>query len=63
MRVGMTELEAAARAINAEPWEPPPGMAKRQCSECRYFFAAPIASTERLCPDCAADRRGAGDLP
>ena len=41
----MTEEEATARAVNAEPWEPPPGMVKRQCPECRYFFAtAPLAS-------------------
>ena len=39
-RIGW-EDEVASRAINAEPWEPMPGMAKRQCSWCRYFFAAP----------------------
>ncbi len=25
------ELEAEARAINAKPWEPLPGITKRQC--------------------------------
>jgi hypothetical protein len=35
----MKAEEAEARAINAQPWEPPPGMVKRQCPECRYFFA------------------------
>jgi hypothetical protein len=30
------ELEATARVVNAEPWEPLAGMMKRQCSECRY---------------------------
>lgn len=34
------ELEAEARAINATDWEPLPGMGKRQCPECSYFFAA-----------------------
>jgi hypothetical protein len=63
MRDGMTELEAAARAINAEPWEPPPGMTKRQCQRCRYFFAAPIADKGALCPDCAAERGERSDLP
>jgi hypothetical protein len=38
----MTDEEADARAVNAEPWEPPPGMVKQQCRECRYFFAAPV---------------------
>jgi hypothetical protein len=40
------------RAINAEPWEPLPGMVKRQCDWCRYFFAAPADSHEPRCPDC-----------
>ena len=45
--------EAVVRAINAEPWEPPlPGMVKRQCPVCHYFFAAPIGSEEPRCPDC-----------
>ena len=35
------DKEAEARRINAQPWEPPPGMVKRQCQHCRYFFAAP----------------------
>ena len=45
--------EAASRAINAQPWEPPPGMLKRQCPECRYWFAADPTNGERRCPDCA----------
>jgi hypothetical protein len=32
------ELEEGARAINATSWEPPPGMVKKRCSQCRYFF-------------------------
>ena len=52
----MEDEEADARAINAQPWEPPPGMVKRQCPHCRYFFAAPSIEPEAvlLCPDCAA---------
>ena len=47
--------EAEARAINAEPWDPLPGMVKRQCTGCRYLFAVSItAAPEPLrCPDCA----------
>jgi hypothetical protein len=52
LRGGRASEEAAARAINAEPWEPLPGMTKAQCPKCCYFFAAPIASTTLLCPDC-----------
>jgi hypothetical protein len=50
------EDEASSRAINAQPWESPPGMLKRQCPNCRYFFAAPAIEPEAvlLCPDCAA---------
>jgi hypothetical protein len=48
------EAEATARAINAQPWEPILGMVKRQCPECRYFFASPVDNTERRCADCAA---------
>ena len=46
----MEDAEADARAINAQPWEPPPGMVKRQCPHCRYFFAARPADTALLCP-------------
>ena len=49
------EDEATTRAINAQPWEPPPGMVKRQCPDCRYWFAAPVnrAALEPRCVDCA----------
>jgi hypothetical protein len=49
---GFASQEAAARAINAEPWEPLPGTLKRQCPGCRYWFAAPARSQEPRCPDC-----------
>jgi hypothetical protein len=47
--------EARARAINAEPWEPLPGMIKLRCRDCGYWFAAPAAGAKR-CPDCARSR-------
>jgi hypothetical protein len=50
LRGGLASEEAAARAINAEPWDPLPGMVKQQCPECRYFFATPVATTALLCP-------------
>jgi hypothetical protein len=46
---GLEHEEASARAVNAEPWEPMPGMVKRQCPKCRYFFAAPPAAEEPRC--------------
>jgi|HubBroStandDraft_6_1064221.scaffolds.fasta_scaffold1839215_1 hypothetical protein len=52
-RGGLASEEATARATNAEPWEPLPGMVK--CPACRYFFAAPVAATSLLCPDCASE--------
>jgi hypothetical protein len=50
-RLGWTD-EATSRAVNAQPWEPPPGMVKRQCAWCRYFFAARPDAEELRCPDC-----------
>jgi hypothetical protein len=49
---GFAHAEAAARAINAEPWEPLPGMVKRQCPGCRYWFATRPDSLEPRCQDC-----------
>ena len=50
------ELEAEARAINATDWEPPPGMVKKRCSQCCYWFAVLGAKAEATsrCPDCAS---------
>jgi hypothetical protein len=45
------DKDAEARRINVQPWDPPPGMIKRQCPECRYFFAAPEGVAP---PDCMA---------
>jgi hypothetical protein len=55
-RDGTTAAEAEARAVNAEQWEPMPGMVKRQCPRCRYFFAAPATAPPRPhCPDCVQE--------
>jgi hypothetical protein len=48
--------KAEARRINAEPWEPLPGMVKLRCIECHYWFAAREPATDR-CPDCAILQR------
>jgi hypothetical protein len=45
------------RAVNAAPWEPLPGMEKRECPMCLYFFAATRGSNEPRCPDCAEKPR------
>ena len=43
----MDELdEATARAINAQPWDPLPGMLKRRCLRCRYVFALRLEEAE-----------------
>jgi hypothetical protein len=46
------DAETLARAVNAEPWEPMPGMVKRRCLRCGYLFAVKAAATG-TCPDCA----------
>jgi hypothetical protein len=48
---GLEHEEASARRINAQPWEPLPGMVKRRCGRCRYWFAAKDVGADR-CPDC-----------
>ncbi len=50
----MTDPEVLARAINAEPWDPPPGMVKKRCSACLYLFAVLVEEAEATsrCPDC-----------
>jgi hypothetical protein len=48
--------DAAARVINAQPWEPLPGMVKRRCIDCHFWFAARYLATKR-CPNCAATER------
>jgi len=53
----LTNEETATRAINAQPWKPLPGMIKRQCPECRYWFATWPSTKEERCKDCANDGR------
>jgi rubrerythrin len=45
--------DAAARVVNAQPWEPLPGMLKLRCIDCHFWFAARDPAIER-CPNCAA---------
>jgi hypothetical protein len=40
------ELKQEARAINATDWQPPPGMVKKRCSQCHYWFAVLAAEAE-----------------
>jgi len=49
------ELELEARAVNATDWEPLPGMVKKRCLRCYYWFAvrAEEAAETATCPDCA----------
>jgi hypothetical protein len=42
--------------MNAQPWQPLPGMVKKRCTGCHYWFAARDPATER-CPDCLATER------
>jgi hypothetical protein len=60
LRGALARAEAAARAVNVEPWAPPPGMERRLCRRCRYWFAAAEGSQDIiLCPTCARSRRPA----
>jgi hypothetical protein len=40
------ELEQEARAVNAMPWEPLPGMVKKRCLRCHYWFAVKAEEAE-----------------
>ena len=61
---GITKAERVARAINAQPWDPPPGLAKRECPQCRYLFAALPDSEELRCRDCVGlSKRTASAVP
>ena len=50
------ELEAEARLVNASEWEPMPGMVKKRCARCHYWFAVRVTDAEATswCPDCAS---------
>jgi nucleoid DNA-binding protein len=45
---GFANEEAAARAVNAEPWDPMPGMVRRECPECRYCSPEPAVTKAEL---------------
>jgi hypothetical protein len=45
-------LGAEVLLSNAEPRKPLPGMAKKRCSRCHYWFAATEAEATSRCPDC-----------
>ena len=49
---GINDEEREARRLNAEPWEPLPGMTKRRCEVCDYWFATPRTAPKAKCPDC-----------
>lgn len=49
--------ESYARAINAEPWEPLPGMVKRRCASCDYLYASPADERTAICPECVKLQR------
>jgi len=51
------ENEAITRAINAEPWQPPPGMVKLQCLDCRFWFATADLRLMPRCVDCESQRQ------
>jgi len=55
---GQTATGDAARATNATPWEPPPGMVKRWCRRCGYAYAAANRPSPAICPSCTARLRG-----
>ena len=37
----MANTKPAARAINVEPWEPPPGTVKKRCTRCPLLLRRP----------------------
>lgn len=50
-KLGMRQ-RVSARAENERNWEPMPGMVKRRCGACDYWFATPINDPQAVCPDC-----------
>ncbi len=50
------ELEQEARAIDATDWQPLPGMVRKRCSQCRYYWLAVLIAEAEMtwrCPNCA----------
>jgi len=52
--------ETLARQVNAEPWDPLPGMVKLKCVECEFWYAEPDPRVRvPFCQDCKhLKRRG-----
>lgn len=50
--MGRNANSREARATNAQPWQPLPGMIKRQCIGCDFFYAAQPWDPDFHCPDC-----------
>jgi IS30 family transposase len=50
-RLGITR-ERNERMVNEQPWEPLPGMVKRRCERCHYWFATPERAQCARCTDC-----------
>ncbi|HTI78914.1 MAG TPA: hypothetical protein VL614_00535 [Acetobacteraceae bacterium] len=56
-----SDPETLAREINEQPWDPLPGMVKRRCIECEYWYAGPPEQRVAFCPECEIlQRRGMG---
>lgn len=54
-KLGMRNYDP--RAENEQPWEPYPGMLKRRCLRCDYWFATPIEDPQPVCADCQEPMR------
>ena len=59
----IAQTQMPSRVVNVAPWDPLPGMVKRQCPECRYLFAAPVGSEEPRCPDCVTFGTSTRNVP
>lgn len=55
----MLQLAAGndARRENEQDWQPLPGMMKRRCERCWYWFATPAQAQRGLCPECRREER------
>jgi hypothetical protein len=53
----MTDDDRHERRINAMPWEPLPGMVKRRCASCKFYFSTPTHQQSATCPDCTVANR------
>lgn len=56
-RQWLAEQHELAHAINSEPWDPPPGMVKRLCCACGFWFATADPNAP-ACVDCWSGNNG-----